>query len=143
MLMGEHRHNMDSKGRLIIPSRLRDSLGESFVVTRGLDNCLFIYPPEEWGKLERKLQSLPLTKKDARAFTRFFLSGAMESTLDNQGRIHIPLPLREHADLEKACVIVGVSTRLEVWAEDKWDSYMEDSRQSLESFSENLLDLDL
>ncbi|SIS37953.1 division/cell wall cluster transcriptional repressor MraZ [Salimicrobium flavidum] len=143
MLMGEYRHNLDSKSRLIVPSKLRDSLGDSFVVTRGLDECLFVYPPSEWERLEKKLQSLPLTKKDARAFARFFLSGAMESSLDNQGRLHIPPPLRQHASLEKQCVIVGVSTRLEIWSEEKWEVYMEESRQSLESFSENLLDLDL
>ncbi|WP_093191890.1 division/cell wall cluster transcriptional repressor MraZ [Salimicrobium halophilum] len=143
MLMGEYRHNMDTKGRLIVPSKLRDSLGDSFVVTRGLDGCLFVYPMYEWEKLEKKLQSLPLTKKDARAFTRFFLSGAMESGLDGQGRLHLAPPLRSHASLEKSCVIVGVSTRVEIWAEEKWENYMEDSRQELESITENLLDLDL
>ncbi|WP_347860668.1 division/cell wall cluster transcriptional repressor MraZ [Salimicrobium sp. PL1-032A] len=143
MLMGEFRHNMDAKGRLIVPSKLRDSLGESFVVTRGLDECLFVYPMPEWKKLEHQLQSLPLTRKDARAFTRFFLSGAIESTLDGQGRLHLPPPLREHASLKKPCVIVGVSSRVEIWAEEKWENYLEDSSHELESIAENLLNLDL
>ncbi len=98
MFMGEYTHNMDKKGRLIIPSKLRDDLSEQFVITRGLDNCLFLYPMEEWKKLEEKLTSLPMTSKNARNFVRFFFSGANECELDKQGRVSLPINLRDYAD---------------------------------------------
>ena len=100
MFMGEFQHSIDDKGRLIIPAKLRESLGTNFVITRGLDQCLFVYPMDQWQKLEQKLQALPLMKADARAFTRFFFSGASECEWDKQGRINIPNHLREHAKLE-------------------------------------------
>ena len=101
MFMGEFQHNVDSKGRIIVPSKFRDELGASFVLTRGLDKCLFAYPMDEWKLLEERLKKLPLTKKDARAFTRFFFSGAVECEVDKQGRINIPQPLRKYAGLKK------------------------------------------
>ena len=114
MLMGEFKHNIDAKGRLIMPAKFREDLGEKFIITRGMDGCLFGYPQNEWSALEEKLKQLPLAKKDARAFTRFFYSAATECELDKQGRINIPQTLREHADLEKVCHVIGVSDRIEI-----------------------------
>jgi len=143
MFMGEFNHNIDLKGRIIVPSKFREGLGETFVVTRGLDKCLFAYPMDEWEILEQKLKKLPLTKKDARAFTRFFFSGAVECEVDKQGRINIPQPLRNYADLEKECVVIGVSNRIEFWAEEKWEDYFQDSEESFAEISENLMDFDI
>ncbi|GEL75975.1 division/cell wall cluster transcriptional repressor MraZ [Tenuibacillus multivorans] len=143
MFMGEFQHNIDTKGRIIVPAKFRDGLGESFVLTRGLDNCLFAYPQEEWRILEEKLKKLPLTKKDARAFTRFFFSGAIECEIDKQGRINIPAPLRKYADMEKECVVIGVSNRIELWARDKWADYVEESEESFTEIAENMMDFDI
>ncbi len=143
MFMGEYQHNIDIKGRMIVPAKFRDGLGESFVLTRGLDQCLFAYPMEEWKVLEEKLKKLPLTKKDARTFTRFFFSGAIECEVDKQGRINIPQTLRTYSNLEKECIIIGVSNRVEVWAKDKWDEFMSDSEESFEELAENLMDFDI
>jgi len=126
-----------------VPSKFREGLGDKFVVTRGLDKCLFAYPMDEWEILEGKLKKLPLTKKDARAFTRFFFSGAVECEVDKQGRINIPQPLRNYAALEKECVVIGVSNRIEFWAEGKWEDYFQDSEDSFTEISENLMDFDI
>jgi len=141
--MGEYNHNVDTKGRMIVPAKFRDELGDSFIVTRGLDKCLFAYPMNEWKIIEEKLKTLPLTKKDARAFTRFFFSGAIECEVDKQGRINIPSSLRTYADLEKECVVIGVSERVEIWAKESWTSYVEDSEESFSDIAENLLDFDI
>ena len=130
MLMGEYQHKMDNKGRVIIPAKFRDELGDKFVATRGLDNCLFIYPMEEWSVLEEKLSSLPITSKNARTFTRFFFSGATECELDKQGRMSIPVNLREFASLEKQIVIIGLSSRIELWAQSNWDQYLDSAEDS-------------
>ncbi|BBN98566.1 division/cell wall cluster transcriptional repressor MraZ [Sporolactobacillus terrae] len=143
MFMGEFNHNIDTKGRLIIPAKFRDELGDSFVITRGLDQCLFVYPMNEWHRIEEKLKALPFTKKDARAFTRFFFSGASESALDKQGRVSIGNSLREYAKLVKDCVVIGVSTRLEIWDQETWSRYFAQSEESFNDISESLLDLDL
>lgn len=143
MFMGEYQHNIDAKGRIIVPSKFREELGESFVVTRGLDKCLFAYPMDEWEILEEKLKKLPLTKKDARAFTRFFFSGAVECEVDKQGRINLPQPLRKYAALEKECVVIGVSNRIEIWANDNWEDYFDDSEESFAEIAENLMDFDI
>lgn len=121
MFMGEYNHTIDAKGRLIIPSRLREALGEEFVVTKGLDGCLFAYPKEEWAVFEEKLGALPLTNSNARKFSRFFLAGAAMAELDKQGRILIPPVLREFAELEKEVVLVGVSKRVEIWSRERWE----------------------
>ena len=121
VFIGEYQHTLDPKGRVIMPSKFRDGLGESFVVTKGLDNCLFVYPQGEWEELERKLRILPLTSKDARAFTRFFFSGATECELDKQGRILIPANLREYAGLDKDLIIIGVASRIEIWGKERWE----------------------
>lgn len=141
--MGEYQHNIDTKGRMIVPAKFREELGESFVLTRGLDQCLFAYPMDEWKILEDKLKQLPLTKKDARTFTRFFFSGAVECEVDKQGRINIPAPLRTYSKIEKECIVIGVSNRVEVWAKDTWDEYVSDSEESFEELAENLMDFDI
>ncbi len=141
--MGEYEHNLDAKGRVIVPAKFREDLGEKFVITRGLDKCLFAYPLEEWKILEEKLKKLPLTKKDARAFTRFFFSGAVECEIDKQGRVNLPQPLRTYSQLEKECVIIGVSERIELWSKELWDNYFLDSEESFSDIAENLLDFDI
>lgn len=121
MFMGEYNHTIDAKGRLIIPSKFRETLGDEFVVTKGLDGCLFVYPNEEWSAFEEKLRTLPLTNKNARQFSRFFLAGAASCEVDKQGRILIPGVLREFAQLEKEVVLVGVLSRIEIWSRAKWE----------------------
>ncbi|HHY21131.1 MAG TPA: division/cell wall cluster transcriptional repressor MraZ [Bacilli bacterium] len=143
MFMGEYRHSIDEKGRLIIPAKFRQELGETFVITRGLERCLFVYPLSEWGTLESKLKNLPFTKKDARAFTRFFFSGATDCELDKQGRVTISSVLREYATIQKECVIIGVSNRVEVWSKDIWEQYVSESEESFSEIAENLIDFDL
>ena len=147
MFMGEYHHSLDEKGRIIIPSKFRDELGESFVLTRGLENCLFVYAMNEWNKIVDNLKKLPFTKKDARNFTRFFLSGATVVELDKQGRINISSPLVNYADLEKECIIVGVNDRLEIWSKDKWENFFNENSENLSDIAENLftgsIDLDL
>lgn len=140
MFMGEYHHSIDDKGRMIVPAKFRDSLGNRFVITRGLDNCLFIYPQEEWAALEQKLKALPLMKSDARAFTRFFFSGATECELDKQGRVNIPNNLREHAKMESNAVVIGVSNRVEVWSKEMWESYSQSSEESFNEIAEKLVD---
>lgn len=140
MFMGEYQHSIDEKGRMIIPAKFRENLGESFVITRGLDQCLFVYPKSEWAALEQKLKALPLMKSDARAFTRFFFSGATECELDKQGRANIPGTLVEHAKLEKDCVVLGVSNRVEIWSKKIWESYFNESEQSFNEIAEKLVD---
>ncbi|HWK24239.1 MAG TPA: division/cell wall cluster transcriptional repressor MraZ [Ureibacillus sp.] len=142
MFMGEYQHSVDAKGRLIIPSKFREDLGNTFVITRGLDNCLFGYPMDEWRKLEEKLKELPMTKKDARAFARFFFSGATEVEIDKQGRINIPATLTSYAKLEKECVILGVSSKIEIWAKESWESYFNDAESSFNEIAENLIGFD-
>jgi len=143
MLIGEYHHNIDEKGRLIIPSKFRDEIGNSFVVTRGLDGCLFVYSLVEWGKIVAKLKGLPFTKKDARIFTRFFLSAATVCEFDKQGRINLVNSLIEYAGLKKECVIIGVNDRLEIWALDKFNNLMEENFDKLDMISEHLFDGDL
>ena len=121
MFMGEYHHNIDEKGRLIMPSKFRFDLGESFVVTRGIDSCLFVYPKETWLKITSKLNELSFTKKDVRSFQRFFLSAATVCEFDKQGRINITSPLIDYADLSKECVIIGVNDRIEIWSLDKFN----------------------
>ncbi|MDR6725407.1 MraZ protein [Paenibacillus amylolyticus] len=140
MFMGEFQHSIDDKGRVIIPAKFRESLGPSFVVTRGLDQCLFVYPMEEWGVMEQKLKALPLMKSDARAFTRFFFSGATECDLDKQGRVNLPGNLREYAKLDKDCVVIGVSNRVEIWSKDIWENYFNQSEEVFNDIAEKLVD---
>lgn len=143
MFMGEYQHSIDAKGRLAVPAKFREALGEKFVVTKGLDNCLFVYPMEEWKTLEQKLKALPFTKADARAFVRFFFSGATECELDKQGRILLPANLREYSTLEKDVVVIGVSTRVEIWSKEQWEKYSTEAGDSYEEIAEKIVDFDL
>lgn len=140
MFMGEFQHNIDAKGRLIVPSKFRDQLGEKFVVTRGLDGCLFGYPMTEWAQLEEKLKEMPLAKKDARTFVRFFYSAATECEIDKQGRINIPATLRTHAQIEKSCVIIGVSDRIEIWDEMRWKEFSSEAEENFDEIAETMID---
>ena len=122
MFMGEYNHTIDPKGRVIVPAKFRETLGEHFVVTKGLDGCLFVYDEQEWTLFEEKLKTLPITNKEARAFVRFFLAGAADVEADKQGRILIPGVLRDHAKLIKDVVLVGVGSRVEIWSKECWDN---------------------
>ncbi|MBC9783244.1 division/cell wall cluster transcriptional repressor MraZ [Heliobacillus mobilis] len=143
MLMGEYQHTIDPKGRLFMPAKLREALGEKFIATKGLDGCLFVYPPEEWRRLEEKLKGLPFTRADARSFQRFLFSGASECEVDKQGRILLPSHLREHSALEKDVVIIGVGTRVEIWSAERWREYNDKAAATYEEVAEKLIDFDL
>ncbi|AGK97738.1 MAG: division/cell wall cluster transcriptional repressor MraZ [Clostridium sp.] len=125
MFIGEYQHAIDSKNRIIIPSKFREELGDAFILTKGLDGCLYAYTMEEWKLLESKLKKLPLTNRNARAFVRFFFSGANEVTVDKQGRSLVPQNLLEYASINKEIVSIGVSTRIEIWSKEKWKEYNE------------------
>ena len=136
MLIGEYEHTIDAKGRLSMPSKLRRDMGEAFIVTKGLDGCLFAFSQDEWKNFETKLKSLPLSDKNARNFVRFFLAGATECEIDKQGRFLIPSNLREAGKLEKEAVIIGVGTRLEIWNKEIWAS--KDEEISADEIAENM-----
>ena len=121
MFMGEYNHTIDAKGRLIVPSKFREKLGEEFVVTKGLDDCLFVYPMDEWAHIEEAFRKVPLTNKKARDFVRFFFAGAASCEVDKQGRILLPPNLRSYAGLEKEIVSAGVLNRVEIWDKEKWE----------------------
>lgn len=140
MLMGEYHHSIDNKGRLIIPSKFRYELGESFIITRGLEKCLFIYKKSKWDDITNKLNTLPFTKKDARSFMRFFLSGACICDTDKQGRINIPQNLIDYATISKECVVIGVLDRLEVWSLSEWNEFCSKNNDNLSDIAENLFD---
>ena len=143
MLMGEFQHNLDAKGRLFMPVKLREALGTKFVLTKGLDGCLFVYDLEQWRLLEAKLNSLPMTRKGARDFNRFFFGGAAECECDKQGRVLLPVNLREFAGLDKNAVIVGVGNRAEIWDAERWNAYNEENAEDVGELAEQLADLDL
>ncbi len=136
MLIGEYEHTIDAKGRLSMPSKLRRDMGEAFIVTKGLDGCLFAFSQDEWKNFETKLKALPLSDKNARNFVRFFLAGATECEIDKQGRFLIPSNLREAGKLEKEAVIIGVGTRLEIWNKEVWTS--KDEEISADEIAENM-----
>lgn len=127
MFMSEYNHTLDTKGRLIIPAKFRETLGEEFVISKGMDGCLFVYAGDDWNAFEQKLTSLPLINKEARQFARFFLAGAATVEVDKQGRILLPAHLREFAGLEKDVVLVGVGSRVEIWSKDKWENMNSDT----------------
>ena len=150
MLMGEYHHNIDEKGRIIIPSRLRDELGDNVIVTRGLDDCLFLYSIASlmswlydlvFGTSVAKLKSLPFTKRDARNFSRMFLSGATGCLFDKQGRVKISSPLINYASLNHECVIIGVNDRIEIWAKEKWDKFICESTNEFSDLADHLFDI--
>ena len=138
MFIGEYEHNVDVKGRVIMPAKLREDIGDKFIITKGLDGCLFAYSLVEWANFEEKLKALPLAQKNARNFVRFFLSGAVECEIDKQGRFLIPANLREHAGLDKEIVIIGVGTRLEIWNREVWKNYSSDDNISADEIAENM-----
>ncbi|UBH09444.1 division/cell wall cluster transcriptional repressor MraZ [Macrococcus armenti] len=143
MFMGEFQHQLDAKGRMIVPAKFREQLTEHFVITRGLDKCLFGYTLDEWAIIEEKLKALPLTKKDARKFMRMFFSGAVEVEVDKQGRINIPKHLMEYAGLSKEATVVGVSSRIEIWDRAQWHQFYEATEDEFETIAEDLIDFDL
>ena len=140
MLIGEFSHGMDKKNRIIIPSKLRDGLGETFIMTKGLDSCLYIYPKNEWQTFEQKLKSLPLTDKNVRSFVRFFFSGANEMEPDKMGRVLIPQSLLSYAGIEGEVVSVGMMDRVEVWSKEKWEAYNE-SEMDMDAIAEKMNEL--
>ena len=141
MFMGEYNHSIDAKGRLIIPARFRELLGEEFILTKGLDGCLSVYPMDEWKAFEEKLRALPLTNKNARTFTRFFVAGATNCELDRQGRVLVPQPLREFAGLEKEVVLTGNLNRIEIWSKEKWSENC--NYDDMDSIAESMRDMDI
>ena len=138
LFIGEYEHSLDAKGRVIMPVKLREDIGEKFIVTKGLDGCLFAYSISEWTNFEEKLKTLPLTNKNARDFVRFFLSGAVECEIDKQGRFLIPGNLRTYATLEKEIIIIGVGTRIEIWNREEWKKYSSDENISADEIAENM-----
>lgn len=142
MFLGEYQHSIDDKGRIIIPAKFRDALGPDFIVTRGLDHCLFVYPRAEWSQLEQRMKSLPSMAANARAFTRLLFAGACECEWDKQGRVNVPAHLRDYARLEKDCVVIGVSTRVEIWDKATWEQYSMQSQESFHEIAEKLVDFD-
>lgn len=141
MFIGEYNHAVDPKGRLSMPVKFREELGEVFYVTKGLDQCLFVFPLAEWQVFEDKLKQLPLTNKNARAFVRMFFAGAMEATFDKQGRILLSQPLRAHAQIEKEVMIIGVGQRIEIWGQEAWSSYNDPENLSYDDIAEHMAEL--
>lgn len=136
--MGEYHHNIDDKSRLVLPSKFRNLLGSSFIVTRGFEKCLYVYSIAEWEKLENQLKTLPFTKKDARTINRFFFSGAAECEFDSQGRTCLTSPLVSYAGLSRECVVIGANDRIEIWDKKLWEDYMADNNDKLSDLAENL-----
>ncbi len=145
MFYGEYLHSIDRKGRLILPAKYREvakaNFIEKFFVTRGLDKCLFMFSEEEWRAQEQKFKTIPFTKQQARTFNRIYFSGAVEVTVDEQGRILLPQYLKDFAEIKREVVIVGVSNRIEIWAKDKWQEFYGTSRPSFEEIAEKLMDI--
>lgn len=142
MFIGEYTHAIDPKNRIVIPSKFREDLGDSFVITKGLDGCLYVYTKGEWSIFENKLKTLPLTNKNARAFSRFFFAGASDGDMDKQGRVLIPSNLLKYANIEKDIVSIGVANRIEIWSLDSWKKYNEENID-FDDIAENMTDLGL
>ena len=142
MLLGEFHHNIDDKGRLVIPTKFREDLGQEFILTRGIEKCLYVYSKTEWEKLVGKLNTLPFTKKVTRTFTRFFYSGATACEFDKSGRMSITSPLVSYAGLDKECIIIGVNDHLEIWDSKAFEEFMNDNSDIIEDIAENLFDGD-
>ncbi|MBQ2657269.1 MAG: division/cell wall cluster transcriptional repressor MraZ [Erysipelotrichaceae bacterium] len=141
MFIGEYQHNLDAKGRIVVPGRFREELHESFILARGLDGCLSIYSLKQWDKMFEEIDKLPTTKKAARQYIRMLTSTATECTLDNQGRIQIPAFLSKPVNITKECVVIGANDHIEIWDKATWDSYYLDASNSFEEVAENLNDL--
>ena len=146
MLMGEYHHNIDDKNRLIIPSKFREELGDKFIITRGLEKCLFVYSLDEWNNIVSKINSLPFTKKNVRAFERSFIGGALLSEFDKQGRICITSPLVHYANLNNLnheCIIIGVNERLEIWNKEDFEEFLRSNEENMDEIAENLFEGDI
>jgi len=143
MFIGEYSHTLDNKSRLIVPARFREELGMRFVMTKGMDSALFLYPMKEWEMIEGKLRNLSLTNREARAFVRLFFSGAAECEVDRQGRILVPQNLVEHAGLVRDAVVIGVLNRVEVWARERWEEYSSSQEMDYDQLADKLSVLDL
>ena len=141
MFISEYQHTLDTKSRIIVPIKFREELGDKFVMTKGLDHCIFVYPLSEWNSFQEKLKTLPLTNQNARMFVRFFLSGAVECELDKQGRVLISPNLRDYADLDKEVVSIGVGTRVEIWSKRNWEDYHSMENMNLEELAHNMAEL--
>ena len=141
MLLGEHKHNLDTKGRMAIPAKFREELKSGAIITRGLDNCLFIFTSKEWEALAQKLVALPLAQANSRAFVRLMLSGATDVEVDGQGRVLIPDYLRRYADLTKQVIVAGLYNRIEVWDAAKWEKYKAKTENSSDEIAEKLGEL--
>ena len=141
MFIGEYKHNLDTKGRIIIPSKFREELHTTFILTRGLDGCLTIYSLKQWEKLFEEVNKLPTTKRAARQYVRMLTSTATECTLDNQGRIAIPSFLSKPVNITKECVVIGANDHIEIWDKETWDNYYVDASNNFEEVAENLSDL--
>jgi len=141
MFIGEYSHTIDEKGRMAVPSKMRRELGSGAVVTRGIDNCLWLFPKKEWQTLAEKLSSLPLSDANSRAFSRLMLAGAMEVEFDSQGRALLPGYLRTYADLKKNAVVAGLYSRLEIWDAEKWSEYKERTEKATEQIAKHMADL--
>lgn len=141
MFIGEFNHTVDIKGRISMPSKFREKIGEVFYITKGLDDCLFVFPKDEWEIFENKLKTLPLTNKSARTFVRLFFSGATECSLDKQGRMLLPQSLRDHGSIVKDAVLIGVGTRIEIWSKDVWEDYNNPDNISYDEIAEQMAEL--
>lgn len=141
MFIGEYQHTIDHKGRMAIPAKFRKGLAKGAVVTRGIDNCLFLYPMSEWEDLAEKLKKLPINQANARAFVRLMFAGATDVQINSQGRILIPEYLRKYAGLNKKAIIAGLYNRIEIWAQEKWQIYKSNTERASENIAEQLGDL--
>jgi len=141
MFIGEYKHNLDEKGRMAVPSKFRHSLNNRAVVTRGLDHCLFVFSAGEWEELAEKIKSLPMTQANSRSFSRLMFAGAVDVEIDSQGRVLIPDYLRKYAGLEKSAVVAGVYNRIEIWNEERWESYKQKTEEESDEIAEKLSDL--
>lgn len=144
MFYGEYEHSIDNKGRLILPSKLREiakaNFVEKFYITRGLDKCLFMFSEEEWRAVEQKFRSMPFTKQDARKFNRLYFSGAVEMIPDKQGRILVPVYLKDFAAIKRDVVVIGVSNRIEIWSKEEWHEFYKSNLESFEETAEKLME---
>ena len=138
MFMGEYAHNIDKKGRIIIPAKFREELGDHVIITRGLDGCLAVYTKEQWETIYEQLMKLPSTKKDARMFVRMMTSKAAECEIDAQGRVLIPSPLVKLAELVKECMVIGAANHVEIWSRARWEPVDEEANDAFEDIAESL-----
>lgn len=136
--MGQYSHSIDTKGRVIIPAKFRDKLGSTFVVTKGIEKCLYVFADEEWKTFQKKLATQSITSRDSRRFARFLLSGATECEFDKQGRILLPSASRQYAELDKDVVLIGVASRIEIWSKELWDEANSEYEKNIDEIAANM-----